>query len=117
MTSAGYYPDPGRRSPADAVAAARAFGVDLTKHRSRVLVGKTIEDADAIFVFDEHNRRAVLAANPSLSERLHFLGALSDDGPLTIADPFGTTARAYERTYGQIAAAIAAVEGKRPPST
>ncbi len=109
FTSAGYYPEPGRRCPRDAIAVARGHGVDLRSHRSRVLSRATLERADAIFVFDEQNNRAIVAEHPWAAERVHFLGALSD-GPLTIRDPFGGTRARYEAAYRLIAGALAAAE-------
>ncbi len=106
VTSAGYYPEPGRRSPRDAIAVARRHGVDLSSHRSRVLSRATLEQADAVFVCDVENYRAILVRHPWAAERVHFLGALSDDGPLTIQDPFGGAPAAYEAAYRQIADAL-----------
>jgi protein-tyrosine-phosphatase len=113
-TSAGHYPGPGRRTPPDAVAVARRFGVDLGPHRSRVLSSELLEQADAVFVCDQQNYRAIAATHPWAIERTHFLGALCPDGPLTIRDPFGSPAAAYETVYRQIADAIAAAQGGPP---
>lgn len=107
-SSAGHYPEPGRRSPREAVAVARGFGVDLRPHRSRLLSRELVEESDAIFVCDEHNHAAVTALAPGATERTHFLGALDPHGPITIRDPFGGGADEYEGAYAQIAAAIAA---------
>ena len=113
-SSAGHYPDTGRRTPPGAVAVARRFGVDLRPHRSRFLSRKLLERADAVFVCDEQNHRAIAAMHPWALERTHFLGALSPDGPLTIRDPFGGTAARYETAYLQIAAAIEAAQRAGP---
>jgi len=108
LVSAGSYPVPGRSSPAEAIAAARPFGVDLSAHRSRVLSREMLEQADAVYVFDQANRRAVASEQPGSPQRVHWLGALSDDGPLSISDPFGGPASEYELVYRQIAEAIEA---------
>lgn len=110
VTSAGYYPEPGRRCPHDAIAVARGHGVDLRSHRSRVLSGDTLERADAVFVFDEQNERTIVTEHPWAAKRIHFLGALSDGGPLKIGDPFGGARARYEATYRLIADALAAAE-------
>ena len=94
-TSAGHYPVSGRRPPELALAAARAFGVDLSSHRSRVLCPSMLEQSDAVFVFDEENYEAVISQHPCAAERTHLLGALSHDGPAFIADPFGGPASLY----------------------
>lgn len=107
-SSAGHFPDPGRRSPPEAVEVALDFGVDLRPHRSRVLTPELLERADAVFVCDHQNRAAVAALDPTAGERVHFLGALDPDGPPTIADPYGGGREQYEAAYARIAAAIAA---------
>jgi protein-tyrosine-phosphatase len=108
LTSAGSYPVPGRQAPPDAIAAARPFGVDLGAHRSRVLAAEMLEQAEAVFVFDQGNYRAVVSEHPGCAQRVHCVGALADDGPLFISDPFGGSATEYELVYRQIAAAIEA---------
>ncbi len=108
LLSAGSYPVPGRRAPAEAIAAARPFGVDLSEHRSRVFSPEMLQQADAVYVFDHANRRAVASEQPGSSRRVHWLGALSDAGPLSISDPFGGPASEYELVYRQIAESIEA---------
>ena len=109
-SSAGHYPEPGRRTPPAAVAVARRFGVDLRAHRSRLLSRKLLEQADAVFVCDRRNYRAIAATHPWAIPRTHPLGALSPDGPLAIRDPFGGTAAKYETAYAEIARAIDAAQ-------
>jgi len=107
-SSAGHYPGAGRRSPPEAVAVARGFGVDLRPHRSRVLSEGLLAEADAIFVCDEQNYAAVTTMAPGATGRTHYLGALDPRGPLTVGDPFGGGLGGYQAVYAQIAAAIVA---------
>jgi protein-tyrosine phosphatase len=107
LSSAGTYPV-GRGAPADAIAAARPFGVDLSAHRSRVLSPQILGRADAVFVFDPGNHRAVLSQQPVCAPRVHWLGALTEGGPLVLSDPFGGSASEFELVYRQIAAAVEA---------
>jgi protein-tyrosine-phosphatase len=111
--SAGHYPVSGRRPPELALVTAKRFGLDLGPHRSRVLSGRMVEEADAVFVFDEANREAVVSHHPGAAERTHLLGALSPEGPLHIADPFGGPRSLYEAVYRDIAGALAAAERTR----
>ena len=108
VMSAGSYPVPGRHAPPEAVAAAGSFGVDLRSHRSRVLSPELLQQADAVYVFDGANQRAVAREQLSRSGRVHWLGALADEGPLSISDPFGGPPSEYELVYRQIAGAIEA---------
>jgi protein-tyrosine-phosphatase len=105
--SSGYFPEEGRRSPELAVAAAERFGVDLRPHRSRVLNDGLVENADAIFVFDQENYRTVVREHPSAKGSVHFIGALADKGRLFVPDPYGGTAEDYDRVYRRITELIA----------
>ena len=113
VSSAGHYPVADRRPPELALSAAKGFGIDLAPHRSRVLSRPMVEEADAIFVFDEANREAVVSHHPGAAERTHLLGALSPDGPLHLMDPFGGPPSLYKAVYNQIADALAAAEEAR----
>ena len=107
ITSAGLL-EAGRRSPADAVAAAAMWDVDLTKHRSRAVSAELVRQSDAIFVFDQLNYRHMAARFPEARDRLHLLGALDAGGPLFVPDPWGRGADVYATTYRRIAEALAA---------
>lgn len=113
VSSAGHYPVPDRRPPELALSTAKTFGIDLASHRSRVLSEEMVNEADAVFVFDQANRESVLWRYPDAAERTHLLGALSPEGPLHIADPFGGPPSLYEAVYRQIADALAAAEEGR----
>ena len=52
VESAGHYPAEGRESPPAACEAALRFGVDLSRHRSRVLTRGQVEWADLILIFE-----------------------------------------------------------------
>lgn len=109
LPSAGSSRLEGRLSPPEAVAAARAFKVDLGPHRSRSLNEEMIARADAIFVFDDRNYTTLASDFPGIEDRLHFVGALAPAGPLFIDDPYGRSAEHYDESYRRIAEAIRAV--------
>jgi protein-tyrosine-phosphatase/predicted ATP-grasp superfamily ATP-dependent carboligase len=106
-SSAGFL-QPGRPSPADAVAAAASWDVDLTRHRSTVVTAELVRDSDAIFVFDERNYSRMVALFPQARDRLHLLGALDTGGSLFVPDPWGRGPDAYAATYRRIAEALTA---------
>lgn len=58
VTSAGFI-GPGRTSPSEAVTAARAFGVDLTAHRSTMLTAAAARAAGLVVVMTASQARAV----------------------------------------------------------
>jgi protein-tyrosine-phosphatase len=100
--SAGYFPEEGRRSPELAVQVAERLGVDLTHHRSRALTDEFVHEADTIFVFDQQNYRTVVRGYPSARGKVHFIGALADEGSLFVPDPVGGSAGNYELVYQRI---------------
>jgi protein-tyrosine-phosphatase/predicted ATP-grasp superfamily ATP-dependent carboligase len=107
ISSAGFLQS-GRHSPTDAVAAAAAWDVDLTKHRSRVVSAELVRHSDVIFVFDQLNYRHMAARFPEAKDRLHLLGALDARGRLAVPDPWGRGPEAYSAVYRRIAGALAA---------
>jgi protein-tyrosine-phosphatase/predicted ATP-grasp superfamily ATP-dependent carboligase len=104
--SAALLPLGERPAPPEAAEAARKRGVDLSAHRSRTLDAGLVESADLIFVFDAQNHDAVIERFPQAAQKVHFLGALAQNGPLWITDPFGKGVGAFERAYELIWAAI-----------
>jgi protein-tyrosine phosphatase len=107
VSSAGTFPQPGRRSTDHALAAAASFGIDLAAHRSRVLTRADVRAADTIFVFDLRNWWSVVRLVPTSLGRIHFVGALNRVGPLVIDDPHGGARDEFERTYARIDSALA----------
>jgi protein-tyrosine-phosphatase/predicted ATP-grasp superfamily ATP-dependent carboligase len=107
ISSAGLLAE-GRSSPPDAIAAAAAWQIDLTEHRSRLVSNEMVRHSDAIFVFDESNRDGLLGRFPEVHARLHLVGALDAGGPLVVADPWGRGPDAYGASFGRIVEALRA---------
>jgi len=97
--SAGFYPVQGRQPPRPAIEVAMKMGVDLSAHRSRVVNEEMVRNAEAIFIFDRENRRELAARFPECLVKTHYLGALHQNGPLEIDDPYGTDTAEIERAY------------------
>lgn len=108
VLSAGYYPETGRPSPADAVAAAAKFSVDLSGHRSVQLTEQLVRRADAIFVFDYANHERLHSDFKAIRGKLHVLGTLCPNGPVWIADPYGQKAGDFVETFERITQALRA---------
>ncbi len=119
IQSAGYYPKANRCCPDLAIESALRWGVDLRDHRSRLLIDAMLHEFQAVFVFDEQNYRRLATDFPIVRNRLHFVGALKQDGPLFIEDPFGLEPADFDRCYDQIAEAISgAIRGiKHEPAS
>jgi protein-tyrosine-phosphatase/predicted ATP-grasp superfamily ATP-dependent carboligase len=116
VTSAGYFPVPGRRSPKHARAAAAAAGFDLWAHRSQVLTEELVRDADVIFVFDKENYEQVTRTYPRIRQRVFLLGTLCPGDALFIDDPWGLEAETFGECYRQIVKAIGCLAEKIPMS-
>jgi protein-tyrosine-phosphatase/predicted ATP-grasp superfamily ATP-dependent carboligase len=102
VASAGFL-EAGRRPPADSVVAAARWGVDLARHRSRVVSPELVRECDAIFVFDYRNYSRMVARFPEARDRVYPFGALDGEGPLFVSDPWGLGPTAYRETFRRIA--------------
>lgn len=90
--SAGFYPRIGRETPGDFVALSRTYQLDLTGHRSSLVDAALIDWADLVVVMDRHNWEALADFGPPAQDKAVWLGALLEDGPVEIGDPYGRTA-------------------------
>jgi predicted ATP-grasp superfamily ATP-dependent carboligase/protein-tyrosine-phosphatase len=106
VSSAGFL-EAGRCSPADAVAAADGWQVDLSAHRSSFVSRELVQQSDAIFVFDDRNYSRMVARFPEARDRLHLFGALDRHGPLSVPDPWGRGPDACAAVYRRIALTLA----------
>jgi tRNA threonylcarbamoyl adenosine modification protein (Sua5/YciO/YrdC/YwlC family) len=91
VMSAGTSAMPGARAAMQGVEAVKAFGADLTKHRSRPLSVELIHQADVIFTMSRNHSLSVMALVPSASEKVMTLDSRGD-----IDDPIGGDAELYQ---------------------
>ncbi|TMJ12954.1 MAG: hypothetical protein E6G94_12655 [Alphaproteobacteria bacterium] len=103
IVSAGTIEMEGRPSPEAAVSAARTFGADLERHRSRYLDPAAAESAAAVVVFDERNvdELARVGAPGANVIRLADL-----TGEREIGDPYGQAEDGFAATYRTIDRAL-----------
>ena len=97
IISAGSFAMPGARAAVPAVEAVKAFGGDLTKHRSRPLSVELIHQADVVYVMSRSHAAAVTALVPSAAEKTM---TLDPDGD--IDDPIGGDLSLYQTLAGQM---------------
>lgn len=102
VSSAGMIPKNGRASPEEAIEAAKALGIDLHTHTSRHAQPLVVDQATWIVVFDNINRRALLARYPHLAERIVMLGQYAAHPLREIADPDGQDVSIFHDTYRDI---------------
>ena len=87
IRSAGFHGKAGRPSPPAHVEAARARGIELAGHRSRIVGRDDLDWADTIVLMDRRNFTHLDEASADHA-KLVWLGALTD-GPVEIDDPYG----------------------------
>jgi protein-tyrosine-phosphatase len=108
VASAGFVL-PGRSCPALAVEVAATRGLDLSGHRSQLLVPPEVATADLILVMDTTQRWGVRALFGRTSEDVLLLGDL-DPGPIEtreIRDPFDQPREVFEESYSRIERCVA----------
>ncbi|HET7232743.1 MAG TPA: hypothetical protein VFJ16_22215 [Longimicrobium sp.] len=103
IASAGFVGG-GRPSPAAAVWAARARGVDLSAHVSRVVGAPLLDERTMVVVMEPRQRRELVARFGVPAARVRVLGDL-DPRPITtraIADPWGQGYGVLSASYDRI---------------
>lgn len=103
VESAGFV-GPDRPPPAEALAAAARRGVDLSSHRSCLLVAPLVRPADRIVVMEPAQRRAVCDRFGRQARDVVVLGDLDPEPIETrgIRDPVNGPAEAFEECYARI---------------
>lgn len=104
--SAGFYPRDGRQPPTWAIDLAAEHGVNLAKHRSRVLNKTMLESVDTIFVMDRKNYRNLIAQFPLAERKTYFLGLFADDAWIEIDDPYGRSKEDARICYQRLALSL-----------
>ncbi|HEY8549109.1 MAG TPA: hypothetical protein VIL35_04055 [Vicinamibacterales bacterium] len=114
--SAGIAVSRERISPAAAVAAARAFGVDLETHQATQLTPALVEAADLIVVTEVSHVQTLTRQYPRAADRIVLLPLFGADrsrrggfARFNIADPYGRPVEVFNACYGHIAEAVSAL--------
>jgi len=106
IISAGFHMVEDRRSPDDAVNAAKRVHIDLTKHKSQFAHKDMIEAASVILIFDEKNQLDMASMYPDAGYKVINLGNLLQV-PQDIKDPYGQCSEVFDLCYQQIHDAMA----------
>lgn len=97
-----------RPAPAEAVAAAERYNVDLSNHRSRPVTVESVRDADLIVVMDAIQRRLLCERFGRSPRDVIMLGDF-DPEPVetrTIRDPVNASRDVFDRVYERIARCV-----------
>lgn len=103
-------------SPASrySIEVARADGLDLSAHRSRMLDAAMVREADLIVTMGVGHRETVGALDPDALEYTFLLTNFSDDHHGDIPDPIGGPPELYQRTYRVIRECIESMAAHLP---
>lgn len=91
VSSAGTWTSSGRQAPPAAVELARAFGVDIDGHMTRMLDAKMLKDADLVFVMEQGHKESIQVEFPFAKKKLYLLSEVADGLAYDIPDPVGST--------------------------
>ena len=91
VSSAGTWTSSGRQAPSAAVELARAFGVDIDGHMTRMLDAKMLKDADLVFVMEQGHKESIEVEFPFAKKKLYLLSEVADGLAYDIPDPAGST--------------------------
>jgi protein-tyrosine phosphatase len=118
VESAGLY-GPGRPTPRAGIEAARARGIDLSGHRSRLVTSELVRDADLIIVMDSLQARTITDRFAGQPEKVVLLGDL-DPLPIRtrrIHDPEAQPVAVFSEVYARVercVSTLARALGARP---
>jgi protein-tyrosine-phosphatase len=103
VSSAGTAAGEGQPPTPEAIAVARADGVDIRAHRARRVTPAVVRESDLVIVMERGHVGSVqsLGADPS---RVHVLSEWPEPGEptLPVSDPFGASREAYEECWRRI---------------
>lgn len=108
VSSAGIFANPGNPADPFAVQVAREGGVDISRHRARVVNSDSLSWADIVLVMESAQREFVSIAFATQSAKLALLGDFnrSQGGGGEIADPYGSSVGVYRACFVEIGEAI-----------
>lgn len=112
VDSAGFI-GPGRRPPSTARAVAKAHGIDLERHVSKVVTPGLAAAADLIIVMDQKQRRAIEDRFEPPAGSVLLLGDL-DPAPIrrrTVLDPINQSEDVFRSVYSRVDRCMGALVG------
>lgn len=115
VSSAGIYAFEGDPASPEAVEVMKnEFGIDISKHRAKVLNDIDIADAFIILTMTERHRKMIIDIYPHAGERVFTLKqyAEAEDGNPNISDPFGWDIDVYKDCASEIDALLLDVVDK-----
>jgi protein-tyrosine phosphatase len=89
ILSAGTWTTDGLPAMPDAIQQAKLIGLDIQKHRSRVITRDMLQDADLVLVMESGHKEALQVEFPSYREKILLLSEAANGILYDIPDPMG----------------------------
>lgn len=89
VSSAGTWTSTGRRSPREALQAARSLGLNIEDHTTRMLDQSMLEDADVVLVMETGHKESIQVEFPFARRKVHLLTQVVEGVSYDIPDPAG----------------------------
>ena len=110
VASAGIGAMEGQPASPHAISVLRPAGIDLSRHRSRMITRRALDEADYVVGLTRGHVEAILMQHPEAAEKVFLLREFVDrPGPMDVADPIGGPIEAYAACRDQIHEGIAAM--------
>ena len=108
--SAGVASRVGERASANAVAALKKVGLDISGHLSRPVTQELLDQSFLVLCMTESHRDMIEMTADPVPKRLHlFKEFMGQAGALEIPDPYGLHLSAYEASRDEMVAAIPSI--------
>jgi protein-tyrosine phosphatase len=111
VESAGIWARDGQPASSGALAAMNARGLNLSRHRSRIVTPDILESFSLILTMEKSQQEALQVEFPQISGRVFLLSEVAGSHG-DIRDPYGSSQEAYETTAAELSNLIANGFGK-----
>jgi protein-tyrosine-phosphatase len=90
----------------NSVRACEEEGIDISRHRSRVITRHLLEASDLVLAMERHHAEAMRRLAPDLSDRIHLLSQYAADGNPAVQggvpDPIGGDLEDYRLIFAEL---------------
>jgi protein-tyrosine phosphatase len=105
VESAGIWAQNGQPACAGAKAAMRSRGLNISRHRSRVVTAEMLESFSLILTMEKSQQEAIRVEFPGVARRVYLLSEMAGRR-IDVNDPFGGEPRDYEATAAELSELI-----------
>lgn len=106
ITSAGTGAMTGLPASENSIRVCEEEGIDISRHRSRVVTRAVLEQNDLVLAMEKHHADAMRRLAPDLGDRIHLLSQYAADGNPAVQggvpDPIGGNLEDYRMIFAEI---------------